>query len=74
MLAALVLGYKKVWVFGWQLVEAEKRCADWQAIAQAALGQNSELIQAAKGHTTLTPEQADMALRIIREAGKARGG
>lgn len=70
MLAALFLGYKRIWVFGSYYMDAIRDRDEWKAIALRAMGSTHEVAQAAKKHTTFTPEEAEMARRIVAEAGR----
>ena len=68
--AALFLGYKRVWTWGWYTAAVEKERDEWKAMALDGLKTAGDMAQASKQHTTLTSEEADEALRIIREAGR----
>lgn len=74
MLAALFLGFRRIWVFGWLYDGAIKDRDEWKTLALKAMGNTQDVAEAAKAHTTFTPEQAEMALRLIREAGRSRDG
>jgi len=69
MLVALFLGFRRIWVWGWYATALEKERDEWKQMALGGLKAAADLAQASKKHTTLTPDEADVALRIIREAG-----
>lgn len=72
MLAALVLGYRKIWVWGWIYQEKAREASEWKGLYLTSIRHAEDVAVAARQHTTLTPEEADVALRIIREAGRLR--
>jgi hypothetical protein len=49
----------------------EKDRNDWKALAMRGMDATRDMAEAARGHTTLTREEADTALRVIREAGRS---
>lgn len=65
MLIALLLGYRRIWVWGWQLTAAEEREKQWRDIALKSLVGWGETAQEAYKHTVLTAEQAEAARRIV---------
>lgn len=67
MLAALFLGYRRIWVFGWYAADLEKQRDEWKTMAIHGLQAAIEVAQAAKQHTTFTPEQAALAERLVGE-------
>lgn len=71
MLAALFFGYKRLWVFGWLYDSVVQERDEWKEMAIRGLQTAADVAQAAKRHTTLTPSQADKALKVVREAGTA---
>ncbi len=72
MLAALFFGYRRLWVFGWLYDDVVKQRDQWQQMAIHGLEAAASVAQAATKHTTLTSEEAETALRVIREAGRDR--
>jgi hypothetical protein len=70
MLAALFLGHRRIWVFGSFYSAMEKDRDEWKAIALQGLQTARDVAEAAKGHTVLTREEAEAALRAIQTAGK----
>ena len=72
MLAALFLGYRKIWVWGWYATDLEHQRDEWKQMAIHGLEAAASVAQAATRHTTLTSEEAETALRVIREAGRDR--
>lgn len=49
-LAALFLGYKRIWVFGWQLSAAETDRDFWRGVALNLLKVNDKAITVAEKH------------------------
>lgn len=70
MLAALFLGFRKIWVWGWYSAQLERERDEWKAMALKGLQTAADMAQAGKQHTQLTPEEAEEALRIVRQAGR----
>jgi hypothetical protein len=64
--------YRQWWVPGWVFRAKEAECAEWKLMAIHGLEAAAEVAKAAKRHTTFTPEEADLARRVIREAGEVR--
>jgi hypothetical protein len=69
MLAALFLGYKRVWVFGSYYAEAVKDRDEWKALALGRLTTDANVAQAAR-QAVFTPASADESVKVMREAGK----
>lgn len=69
MLAALFLGYRRIWVFGWYAADLEKQRDEWKQMAIGGLEAAAEVARVARNHTTFTDEEAELARRIIHEAG-----
>lgn len=69
MLAALFLGFRRIWVWGWLYAEAIKEKEEWKSIALAGLRTAADVAQAAQNHVVLTAEESEKTRRIIREAG-----
>lgn len=67
MLGALFLGFKRIWVWGWYAAALEKERDEWKAMAIHGLQAALDVAQASKKHTTLTPEQAELAERLVGE-------
>lgn len=70
LFAALFGLYKKWWVPGWAYRELERERDEWKQMAIHGLEAAAEVAQAAKRHTTFTPEEAELARRIVRDAGQ----
>ncbi len=73
MLAALFLGYRRIWVFGWYAADLEKQRDEWKQMAIGGLEAAAEVARAARKHTTFSDQEAELARRIIREAGTKDG-
>ena len=81
-IAALVIGvlligagtkkFGRLWVFGWTYDAKEREAEEWKKLYLEAIQTVGSVAEAAKRHTSLSSEEAEMARRIIREAG--RGG
>ncbi len=69
LVAALYGLYKQWWVPGWVYRAKEAEAEDWKQMAVHGLEAAAEVAKAAKRHTTFTPEEAELARRVIREAG-----
>lgn len=69
LLAALVFGYRRIWVWGWLYEDVVKQRDEWKQMAIHGLEAAAEVAKAAKRHTTFSEEEAEVARRIIREAG-----
>ncbi len=66
MIAALFLGYRRIWVWGYQLLEAEKDRDEWKALALSGMKTAADVAQIAARNAIFTPEQAETALRAVR--------
>lgn len=73
MLMALFLGFRKIWVWGWYAADLERQRDEWKAMAIGGLKAAADVAEAARQHTTFTAEEAEMARRIIHEAGPRTG-
>lgn len=62
-----------LWVFGWIYRSKEREAEEWKALYLEAIGQTHEVAKAAVEHTVFTPEEAEVALRIVREAKRLGG-
>jgi hypothetical protein len=73
LLALALLSFYKRWVvMGWQYDAVARERDEWKAMALAGLQTAADVSQAAKRHTMFTPEEAEIALRVVREAGRSR--
>ena len=70
MLAALFLGYKGVWHFGREYDKQVEETEFWKGKYFELAGASRDVAKAAAQHTVLTPEEADVALRIIRDTAR----
>jgi hypothetical protein len=69
MLAALFLGYKRVWVFGSYYTEAIKDRDEWKALALGRLTNDANVASAARAFV-LSPEEAAKGEKAMLEAGR----
>jgi hypothetical protein len=70
MLAALFFGYRRLWVFGWLYDDVVKQRDEWKSMAIHGLEAAAEVTQAAREHTIFSPQEAEVARRIVREADR----
>jgi hypothetical protein len=69
MLAALFLGYKRIWVFGWLYLEVVKDRDEWKALALGRLTSDADVATTAR-RFVLSQASSDEAQRVMNEAGK----
>lgn len=70
LLVIALLAFYKGWVYTGSAYRAlEKDRDEWKQMALDGLKTTADIAVAAKKHTTLTPEEAEAAIRII-EAGR----
>ena len=69
LIAALFGLYKQWWVPGWVYRKAVEEGEQWKAMTLSTLQAAADVARAAERHTTFTPEEAEVARRIVREAG-----
>jgi hypothetical protein len=69
MLAALFMGYRRIWVFGWLYTEAVKDRDEWKALALGRLTSDADVASSAR-RFVLSSETAEEGARVVREAGK----
>lgn len=55
-----------------RIVELEGERDEWKSMALDGLRAAADVARVAKGHTTFTPQEAEIARRIVREAGRER--
>lgn len=71
MLIALLLGYRRVWVWGWLYSELETDRDEWKALALGRLTTDANLAESAR-RAIFSTEAAKDSERVIREAGRDR--
>lgn len=74
LIAALYGLYKQWWVPGWAWRALVQERDEWKQMALGGLQAAADLAQATKQHTIFTPEEADVARQLVREAGRRKSG
>lgn len=69
MLAALFLGYRRIWTWGWYAATLEKDRDMWRDLALGRLTSDADAAKAARSFV-LAPDESTKAEKAVREAGR----